>query len=162
MSNSVDKNNAMIEYLLTCQDIASSTLYFNFANIKDSITQFITLAQDVAVDTPFIDGCVRKRYSLTVISFLSISDNPVVKVSGYSNENVSDMAEVQALIDWIAEQETEHNYPDFGEDCECEFIQTTTNNPVLDQIDATKTPPLAKYTFTIQVDYIDSSKKIWR
>lgn len=162
MANSVDKNSAMIEYLLTCQDIASSTLYFNFANIKDSITQFITLAQDVAIDTPFIDGSVRKRYSLTVISFLSISDNPIVKVAGFSNENVTDMAEVQALIDWIAEQDSIRNYPNFGEHCECESIKTTTNNPMLDQIDATKTPPLAKYTFTIQVDYIDSSKKIWR
>lgn len=161
MANSVDKNGEMIEYLLTCQEIASSTLYFNFANIKDSITQFITLAQDVAIDTPFIDGAVRKRYSLTVISFLSISDNPIVKVAGYSNENVSDMAEVQTLIDWIATQETEHNYPNFGEQCEVDSIRTTTNNPVLDQIDATKTPPLAKYTFTIQVDYIDNSKKIW-
>lgn len=161
MGNSVDKNEAIIEYLLTCEDIASSTLYFNFANIKDSITQFITLAQDVAIDTPFIDGAVLKRYSLTIISYLSISDNPVVKVAGYSNENVSDMAEVQALIDWISEQDNNRNYPDFGTQCEVESIRTTTNNPVLDQIDATRTPPLAKYTFTIQVDYIDNSKKIW-
>lgn len=161
MGNSVDKNEAIIEYLLTCEDIANSTLYFNFANIKDSITQFITLAQDVAIDTPFIDGAVLKRYSLTIISYLSISDNPVVKVAGYSNENVSDMAEVQALIDWISEQDNNRNYPDFGTQCEVESIRTTTNNPVLDQIDATRTPPLAKYTFTIQVDYIDNSKKIW-
>ena len=157
----VDKNNAIITYLLTCKDIADSTLYFNFANIKDAITQFITLSQDTAIDVPYIDGSVLKRYSLTIISFLSISNNPIVKVSGYTNENVSDMAEVQALIDWIAEQDTLHNYPNFGSDCLVESIKTLTNNPVLDQIDATKTPPLAKYTFTIQVDYIDYSKKLW-
>lgn len=159
--SSVDKNGAMIAYLLTCEDIASSTLYFNFANIENAIKQFITLGQDVAIDTPFIDGSIRKRYSLTIISYLSISVNPIVKVAGYSNENVTDMAEVQALIDWIAQQDDIRNYPDFGTTCEIESIRTTTNNPVLDQIDATKTPPLAKYTFTIQVDYIDTSKKIW-
>ena len=157
----VDKNKAVIEYLQLCPDIAQSTLYFNFANIKDAVTQFITLAQDRAIDTPFIDGAVRKRYSLTIMSFLTISDNPIVKVAGYSNENVSDMAEVQALIDWITGQDIARNFPDFGEDCEVESIRTTTNNPVLDQIDATKTPPLAKYSFTIQIDYIDNSQKIW-
>lgn len=157
----VDKNSAMISYLLSCEEISQSTLYFNFANIKDSITQFITLSQDVAVDTPYIDGSVLKRYSLTVISYLSISENPIVKVAGYTNENVSDMAEVQTLIDWIKAQNEERNFPNFGNDCLVESIRTTTNNPVLDQIDATKTPPLAKYTFTVQVDYIDYSKKLW-
>ena len=161
MAVNVDKNGAIIAYLLTCEPIANSQLYFNFANIKDSITQFITLSQDKAIDTPYIDGAVRKRYSLTIISYLSISSNPVVKVAGYTNENVSDMAEVQALIDWIAAQDEARNYPDFGDDCEVESISTLTNNPVLDQIDATKTPPLAKYTFTIQVEYIDKSKCIW-
>lgn len=158
---SVDKNNAIITYLLTCADIAGSTLYFNFANIKNAITQFITLSQDKAIDVPYIDGSILKRYSLTIISYLSISDNPIVKVPGYANENISDMAEVQTLIDWIAEQDKVQNFPDFGADCVVEKISTLTNNPVLDQIDATKTPPLAKYTFTIQVDYIDNSQKIW-
>lgn len=157
----VDKNGAIIAYLLTCEDIAQSTLYFNFANIKNAITQFITLSQDKAIDVPYIDGSVLKRYSMTIISYLSISDNPIVKVAGYTNENISDMAEVQALIDWIAEQDKARNFPDFGTDCEVEQIKTLTNNPVLDQIDATKTPPLAKYSFTIQVDYIDNSEKIW-
>ena len=161
MAVNVDKNGAIIAYLLTCEPIANSQLYFNFDNINDSITQFITLSQDKAIDTPYINGAVRKRYSLTIISYLSISSNPIVKVAGYTNENVSDMAEVQALIDWIAAQDDARNYPNFGDDCEVESISTLTNNPVLDQIDATKTPPLAKYTFTIQVEYIDKSKCIW-
>ena len=157
----VDKNTAMVNYLLTCTDIAGSTLYFNFANIKNGITQFITLTQDKTIDVPFIDGSVLKRYSMTIISYLSISDNPIVKVAGYANENISDIAEVQTLIDWIQAQNNARNYPNFGTNCFVESIKTLTNNPVLDQIDATKTPPLAKYSFTIQVDYIDSSEKIW-
>ena len=119
------------------------------------------MSQDKMIDTPYIDGAVKKRYSLTIISYLSISSNPIVKVAGYTNENVSDMGEVQALIDWIATQDEARNYPDFGDDCEVESIATTTNNPILDVVDATKTPPLAKYTFTIQVEYIDKSKCIW-
>lgn len=157
----VDKNNAMIEYLLTCEPIKESQLYFNFANIKDAITQFVTLTNDVNINTPYIDGSVKKRYSLTVQSFLSISDNPIRKVAGFDNENVSDMAEVQALLDWVTEQEEIHNYPDFGEDCVGEEIRVTSNNPRLDGINAELNPPLARYSFTIQYEYIDYSKVIW-
>ena len=157
----IDKNNAMLQYLLTCEPINGSTLYFNFANAKDAITQFITLSNDRNIDTPYIDGSVRKRYALTVMSWLSISDNPIVKVEGFDNENISDIAEVQTLMDWINEQETLKNYPDFGEDIEVEAIRTTSNNPRLDEIDATSSPALARYSFTIQVDYIDYSLKLW-
>ena len=157
----LDKNNAIIQYLLTCDPIKESTLYFNFANAKDAIIQFITLSNDKSIDTPYIDGSVRKRYAFTVMSYLSITDNPIVKVESFDNENISDMAEVQTLMDWINEQELLKNYPDFGEDCKIEEIRTTTNNPRLDQIDATETPAIARYSFTIQVDYIDYSQKLW-
>lgn len=157
----LDKNKAVVDYLLSCEAIYDSTLYFNFANLKEAVTQFITLASDKSVNEPYIDGSVKKRYSLTVQSILSITDNPVVKVAGYDNENISDMSEIQTLIDWIAEQNKLRNYPDFGEDCEIEEIRTTTNNPRLDLINTQVTPPLAQYSFTIEIDYIDYSEKIW-
>ena len=156
-----DKNKAIIEYLLTCQDIESSPLYFNFANAKDSIKQFLTLTTDVTLNSSYVDGSVLKRYSLTVMSYLSISDNPIAKVAGYDNENITDIAEVQALMDWVNAQEQVGNYPNFGTECIVDAIRTTSNNPRLEQIDATVNPPLAKYSFTVQVDYIDTSTKIW-
>lgn len=156
-----DKNEAIIEYLLTCEAINSSTLYFNFINAKDKTTGFITVDTDVALNSPYIDGSVLKRYSLTVISNLSITNNPIVKVAGFNNENVSDIAEVQALMDWVNAQEVSHNYPNFGSECVIDRIRTATNTPRLDQINATVNPPLAKYSFTIQVDYIDYTNKIW-
>lgn len=157
----MDKNNALIEYLLTCEPIHNSTLYFNFANVKDAAKQFVTLVSSRNINIPYIDGSVKKRLSMTVQSFLSITDNPIVTVSGFDNENISDMSEIQALIDWIDEQNQNHNYPNFGEDCEVEEITTTSNTPRLDMIDITVTPPIARYSFTIRVDYIDKSTKIW-
>lgn len=158
---SVDKNQAMIDYFLTCDPIRNSTLYFNFANIKDATKQFITRSNDVNIDRAFIDGTEKKRYSITVTSFMSISDNPLIKVAGYDNENISDMVEIQTLIDWIAEQNILKHFPDFGEDISVESIKTTTSNPVLDLIDNSITPAIARYSFTVQVEYIDSSRKIW-
>ena len=157
----VDKNQAMIDYFLTCTPILNSILYFNFANIKDATKQFVTQSNDININTPYIDGSVKKRYSMTVTSFLSISNNPIIKVSGYNNENISDMAEVQSLIDWVAEQNEIKHFPDFGTDIVIEEIRTTTSNPSLDSINATSTPAIARYSFTVQVDYIDFSHIIW-
>ena len=157
----VDKNQAIIDYFLTCEPIMNSTLYFNFANIKDATKQFITQSNDININRSFVDGTIQKRYSITIISFMSISNNPIIKVSGYSNENISDMVEVQTLIDWIATQNDEKHFPDFGENIVVEEIRTTTSNPRLDSIDASSVPAIARYSFTVQVDYIDYSHKIW-
>ena len=156
-----DKNQAMINYFLTCEPIFNSTLYFNFANIKDATKQFITQSNDVNIDRPFIDGAIQKRYSITITSFMSISNNPIIKVAGYSNENISDMIEVQTLIDWITEQNEIKHFPDFGEDIIVDEIRTTTSNPRLDSIDASSTPAIARYSFTVQDNYTDYSHKIW-
>ena len=36
----VDKNQAMIDYLLTCPDIKNSPLFFNFGKTKQDNNQF--------------------------------------------------------------------------------------------------------------------------
>ena len=72
------------------------------------------------------------------------------------------MADIQALIDWIQEQEDLHNYPNFGEDCLVEEISTTSENPHFDGIDEQVSPPLAIYSVTIEIKYLDVSKVIWR
>lgn len=157
----VDKNQEMLNYFLTCQPIFQSTLYFNFANIQDAAKQFVTQSNDVNLSTAYVDGAVKRRYSMTITSFTSISNNPIVKVAGYDNENISDLAEIQALMDWIAEQNENLHFPDFGDGIDVEEIRTTSANPRLDSIDATSTPAIARYSFTVQVDYIDRTKVIW-
>lgn len=156
-----DKNQAMLNYFLTCEPIYQSTLYFNFANIKDAAKQFVTQSNDININTNYIDGAVKKRYSLTITSFTSISNNPIIKVAGYDNENISELAEIQALMDWITEQNDISHFPDFGEGIVVDEIRTTSSNPRLDSIDTTSTPAIARYSFTVQVDYMDFTKVIW-
>lgn len=158
----MDKNKAVIDYLLTCKPIYNTPLYFNLANIKNGVTQLLKLSDDRNIERPYIDGSVLKRYSLTIISYLTISNNPIVKVEGIDNENVSDMASVQELIDWIVEQNENRNFPNFGEKCVVEEIRTTTSDARLDQIDVTQANPLARYSFTIQIDYLDNTNKLWK
>ena len=157
----MNKSQAILDYLLTCEDISNSPLYFNFVSAKDGTKQLMTLSNDTVIETPYIDGTVKKRYQITIVDFRSISTNPVVKLPGFSNENIVDLEDVQHLIDWINNQDMLHNYPDFGDGCEVDRISTTTSNPRLDSIDVSVSPPLARYSFTITIDYLDSSNKVW-
>ena len=70
--------------------------------------------------------------------------------------------DIQMLIDWIQEQEEAKNYPNFGETCIIDSITVTSENPVFNGIDDQTSPPLAVYSFTIEIAYLDISKRIWR
>ena len=160
----MDKNKIVIEYLLGCPQLASNSLFFNAATGKDESKQIVTMGDDKRLQQPFIDGSVLKRYTFTIIDYKSISYQPIVKKVGSveKNENVSDMLDTQGIIDWITEQNEDHIYPDFGEDCIVEQIQTTTEDPNLNGIDTSTNPPLAKYSISIQIDYMDYSKVPWK
>lgn len=159
---SVDKNKAIIDFLITCPQIYESPLYFNFVNANDSDKQIVTMASDRYTNKPYIDGSVNKQYSLTILDFRSISDMAVVKMSGYDSENVIDLSDVQALIDWISEQNELKNFPNFGEDCIIEQMYTTTEEPKFEGINDELSPPLAMYSITIRIEYTDVSKVLWR
>lgn len=158
---SVDKNKALIDYLLQCEDIYNSPLYFNLINAKDNTIQILPVTEDKIANRPFIDGSVQKRYTANLITFKSISDLEIVKSDDYPNENIDELQDIQKLIDWIQEQEELRNYPDFGENCEIDSIDTTTDNPRFDGIDAQANPPIAMYTISIVIEYIDTSKVIY-
>lgn len=158
----IDKNQAVVDYLIQCPQILNSPLYFNFINAKDDTNQFLTVSSDRYSNTSFIDGSVEKIYTFTIITYKSAADIAVVKIEGFSNENISDMSDIQALIDWVKDQDDIHNYPNFGEDCIVDSIRPTTDNPNFDGIDEQISPPLAVYSTSFEIRYIDVSKKLWR
>ena len=157
----IDKNQSIIDYLITCPLVIESPLYFNFINAKNDTKQLITESNVKYLNRTYVDGSVLKQYQCSIIDFRSIVDNAIVKQAGYDNENVEEFLNVQGLIEWIDEQNSVQNYPDFGEDCEVQEIRTTSENPNLDMIDASVTPALAKYSISIEVEYLDKSKVIW-
>lgn len=157
----MDKNQAVIDYLLTCPSIASNPVFFNAIQAKDNTKEIVTMANDRAMQTPYIDGSVLKRYTFTIVDFRSITYNALVTVPGYTNENVEDMLDVQGVIDWIEEQNDDRNFPNFGSDCEIDSIRTATDNPNLNGLDTTVTPVLAKYSIAVQIDYLDNSKRLY-
>lgn len=161
MSVKIDKNQRVVNYLIQCPGILNSPLFFNFINAKTDTTQIVTQATERYASRRYIDGSVMKIYSFSIIIFKSVADTAVVKLDGYPNENIDDMSDIQALIDWITEQDKLHNYPDFGEDCQVDSVSTTTDTPNFDGINDQVSPPLATYSVTIEIQYLDNSEKIW-
>lgn len=157
----VDKNKAVIDYLIQCPAIYNSPLYFNFIKAETDTNQFVTDSNDEYTNIRYVDGSVMKQYTFTIVTYKSTADIPVVKLDGYPNESMSDLFDVQSLIDWVREQEDIHNYPDFGSDCVVDSIRTTSENPRFDGIDDQVTPNLAIYSVSIEIRYLDNSKKVW-
>ena len=159
----VDKNQAIIDFLLTCPAIRNSPLYFQFINAKDDNKQIVTIANERLLHRPFIDGSVAKQYTFTIIDFKSISYNAIPKgLSGGTSENVEEMFEVQSIIDWIDEQAELRNYPNFGDAYQIDDIRALSDIPNLNGVDTSVQPALAKYSVSIQIDYTDNSKLIWK
>lgn len=157
----IDKNQAVIDFLVNCPQLKNNPVFFNFINAKDNNKQILVMGSDQAVNTPFIDGSVQKIYTFTIIDFRSVTYQALVKLPGYENENVQELLDVQSIIDWVNEQSNNYNYPNFGEDCLIDEMIVTSNSPMLNGIDTSANPALAKYSITIQIKYIDNSKKLW-
>ena len=158
----MDKNAQIVNYFLTCPQIQDSPLYFNFIHAEDSTTQILTDSNDIYATKKYIDGSELNLYNFTIIMFRSVSPNAIARVIGYPNENIVDLADIQALIDWVTEQNELKNFPNFGENCIVQSIKSTTLNPIFSGIDTEVSPNLAVYNVTFQVEYLDISKKIWR
>ena len=156
----MDKNQLMVEFLQTCPTIKENPLFFNFGNVEDNAHQLTISSDDVAVQKPYIDGSVLKRYTCSIDSFKSVACIPILPGSN-TDENIEDFAEVQSLLDWINEQNDISNFPNFGPSAEIDEMKTLTAKPQLLGVESSLNPPMAIYRITIQIDYIDNTKRLW-
>ena len=154
----MDKNKAIVTFLLTCPYIKDNPLFYNFGKVSPDNKQIITLANDTSVNIPFIDGSVRKRYTFTILDYKSVADRAILNREGVSDENLDGAFEAQQVI----EQADARNYPNFGTDCVVDDMVVVTDQPNMNGIDRAVTPALAKYSISIRIDYIDYSKAIWK
>lgn len=158
----MDKNKAVVDFLLTCDYIKDNPLFFNFGEAKSDNKQIVTIANDTRVNTPFIDGSVRKRYTFTILDYKSVAYKAIPRREGASDENMENAFEAQQVIDWITEQAELRNYPNFGDDCKIDDMVAVTDQPNMSGVDRAMTPALAKYSISIRIDYIDYSNVLWK
>lgn len=155
----MDKNKAVVNFLLDCPYIASSPLFFNFGESLADNKQIITVATDTSTQKPFVDGSVSKRFVFTVIDYKAVANRPLIDAD--TDENLEEMLDVQSILEWVNEQGESRTFPDFGEDCVIDRMEAVTDQPNLNGVDRSSTPALAKYSISIRIEYIDYSKSIW-
>lgn len=155
----IDKTTAIIEFLRECPTIKANPVFFNFGEVEDGTYQANIQSDEVLLNLHFIDGSVLKRYTLFLDSFKSVSYIPVV--NGKSDENLEGFSEVQEVIDWINDKSNKQEFPDFGEDFVIEDMKTLTDRPALVGVNTQQNPPTAVYRISIQIDYVDLTKRIW-
>lgn len=157
----MDKNKAMVAFMLTCPVIAGNPTFFQFLQAQDNSKQILTESNDVSVAKTDILGVQYRQYNYIIVDYRSVSYNPITAMIEYNNENLDEYIDVQGIADWIKEQNKNKNFPDFGEDIRIQSIQSLTDNPVLMGIDNTNfSPPLASYSITIRITYEDYSESI--
>ena len=157
-----DKNKAVVNFLLTCPYIQGNPLFYNFGKVEADNKQIVTIANDISVNTPFIDGSVRRRYTFTILDYKAVAYRAIVNREGVSDENLDNALEAQQIADWVEEQADLRNYPDFGKDCTIDEMLVITDQPNMNGVDRAVTPALAKYSISIRINYIDYSKAIWK
>lgn len=158
----MDKNEAVLNFLTTYSGIQTSPIFINFINAKDNDVQLLTDGNDVALNRTFVDGSVMKRYTFSLVITKSITNMALAKLeTGVLSENIDDLADIQAFMDWVNEQGDNRNFPDFGTDCIIEEMHTNAENPSINGINTEVSPALALYSMEIRIDYIDYSKVIW-
>lgn len=155
----MDKSQAVLAFLQTCPLISADPLFFNFGNIEDNAHQAIIRSDDIALQKPYVDGSVLKRFTFSIDNFKSVAYNPVV--NNLPDENLDGFKEVQAILDWINSQDKLHNYPIFDSVYFIEKMETLTTKPDLVGVDTEVTPAIAIYRISIQIDYIDNTDRLW-
>ena len=155
----MDKNVAIIKFLMECPVIQENPLFFNFAAAEDGNNQLIS--QRDSVKRQFIDGSVLKQYTFSIANFSSVTHNAIQNDEDISDKNVENMAKVQEILDWIDKQAELNIYPDFGENCVVDSMQTLTTDPDIDGVDTSVNPPIARYSVGVKLEYLDNSKKVW-
>lgn len=152
-------HESMLTFLQTCPAIRDNPLFFNFGKVENGAHQVNMRSDDVSTHRPYIDGTEQRRFTFHLDSFKSVAYNPIIQ--GLPDENVEDFADVQSLIDWINEQDEAKNYPAF-KNCVIDKMRSLSTKPELVGVDTTLSPPTAVYRISIQIDYLDTSKQVWK
>ena len=149
----------MVEFIRQCPTLQNNPLFFNFAEVEDGHNHFIT--EKDTIKKRYIDGSALKQYTFSIAVYVSVAHNAIINSDEITDENIENMAKVQTILDWIDEQAELRHFPDFGLECRVDDMETLTTDPDIDGIDTSVNPPIARYSVSVKLTYLDNSKVIW-
>ena len=120
----------------------------------------LTQGSSRAENRHYIDGSEGRAFDFVIEFYKPLNTLPYIAERGEDNQNLKSVLDVQELSSWRDEQRYEGNAPDFGDQCVVDDVKSMNNEPVLAWVDAQQAPPIAKYTVTVRVEYIDYTNSI--
>lgn len=168
---SIDLNKCILDYIYECPIVAENPMYFCVAEERNNNNQLLPSRERPNDTTEFVDGTVERTYRAEILMYKSVAFNPIVTEETsegkripsdiYLNENMEDITDGQTLIDWIKEQNDNRHFPNFGEQCIIESVETTADRPNLNGVSTDLEPPLAQYSVGLVIKYLDTTKQLW-
>lgn len=120
-----------------------NNLYFNFSIDKNNTSVMIPSPSDYLLYED-ISGVMLRNYIFSVSHFKHLTYLP-------NKENIDNMEEVQKFLDWIYNQNKIHNYPEFPESCNIDYIKNINNIPKLSKTNNN----LVMFYTQIQIQYTE-------
>ena len=141
MDKATSIHDALWEWFLQCAKITK--LYFNFSGTDDGDTAIATSGDTVIAE--YIDGSQRRQYAFDLVRFLPFTET--------ENDagNVAMMEDVDAIIQWVEEQNAAGNLPEFPNSCTAESVRVL--NEYAGYV-AAQDESCAKYMIPFAIDYI--------
>lgn len=127
-------------------------LYFNVLNFEDNNLALSNISSTETILKKYLDGS--KLVEVTIPFTVSMVKSYDKGTSGLNLTNIEDM---QALIDWINTQIEADNYPDFDDGIDIEefgLLQATPSEPLVNTDDS-----LVRYQFSGQIIYREERTK---
>lgn len=151
------KNEIMLAYVQRCPGI--NQLYFTAGEARAGNTQITAASVETAAQTAYIDGSRLRHLDYSLIWFRPISIVPVRNpATGQYNQPVAEVDDIQSIIDWVEERNAANDLPDFGEGYVVDSVSCLQAVPQLLGIDTSYSPPMARYTFTLRVEFLDLTR----
>lgn len=141
-----DAMKAYFEPVVT--KLANTVFNYNFSPDSPDAIGFLTNYSDKVLKR-YIRVGADKAYSFSVLVTKEYSTN-------CDDLNLEAMNFVQALMDWVDEQNRNKVFPDFGEKCTIKKIENLQNMPNLAEVDPEE--GVARYMFQCRVVYFEKER----
>ena len=114
-----NKYDAVMEFIKTCPLVGCDT-YFNFIDQTntDGNTSLMTVPFGQVVKT-YVDGMKLKKFQCEIRKVMPLSQQ------SNTTQNIEQIQAVQDFINWINEQGRKKNFPDFGDECTVQRMETS-------------------------------------
>lgn len=147
-----------IEWLLKSDYIKSNKLFLNAVEAQDNNIQIVTQQIPENQVQKYINGAKAYPIIFYINNYKSVSYNQLVKSMIGGNENVTDLLDVQEIINFVSEMNKKQIFPAFGESVSVERIYCQNTTPSTPAIDGSASPALAKFTIPIVCEVFEDAE----